>query len=127
MVYRKISSDMKHRALQLVDEGWEIEDVAAILGVTSKSIRGWADNDPSSALPDLHDFIRENPALFLDEVGEWLALYHDQLISTTAFHDHLRELGLTHKILRKAAAERDDAARAEWLIHITSNYTAHQM
>jgi hypothetical protein len=39
----------------------------------------------------------------------------------------LRELGLTHKILRKAATERDDQAQAEWLIHITSNYTARQM
>jgi hypothetical protein len=53
-------------------------------------------------------------------------LYNDQPISTTALHDNLRELGLTHKILWKAAAERDDLAWAEWLIHFISNYTAHQ-
>jgi hypothetical protein len=76
---------------------------------------------------DLHDLIRESPTLFLDEIGEWLAIYHDQPISTTALHNSLRELGLTHKILRKAAAEHDDVARAEWLLHITSDYTAHQM
>jgi hypothetical protein len=81
----------------------------------------------SEAISDLHELIRGTPTLFLDEIGEWLALYHDQPISTTALHDNLRELGLTYKILRKAAAERDDQARAEWLIHITSNYTARQM
>ena len=134
MVYRKISPDMKQRALQLLDEGWDMEDVAV-------SIRRWSDNhcdihgrvDSPSVLrgcpqilnsqmvSDLHDLIRENPTLFLDEIGEWLALYHDQPISTTALHDNLWELGLTHKILRRAAAERDDIARADWLTHITSN------
>jgi len=59
---------------------------------------------------DLHELIRGTPTLFLDEIGEWLALYHDQPISTTALHDNLRELGLTYKILRKAAAEHDDHA-----------------
>jgi transposase len=146
MVYRRISPDMKQRSLQLIDEGWEMEDIANVLGVASKSIKRWTDNydmhgrvDPpsvlrgrprilnSEAISDLHELIRETPTLFLDEIGEWLALYHDQPISTTALHDNLRELGLTHKILRKAAAERDDQARAEWLIHITSNYTARQM
>jgi transposase len=146
MVYHKISPDMKQRALQLIDEGWEMQDVADILGVASKSIRRWADNydthgrvDPpsvlhgrprllnSEAISDLQELIRETPTLFLDEIGQWLALYHDQPISTTALHDNLRELGLTHKILRKAAAERDDLARAEWLTHFISNYTARQM
>jgi transposase len=146
MVYRRISPDMKQRSLQLIDEGWEMEDIANVLGVASKSIKRWTDNydmhgrvDPpsvlrgrprilnSEAISDLHELIRGTPTLFLDEIGEWLALYHDQPISTTALHDNLRELGLTHKILRKAAAERDDQARAEWLIHITSNYTARQM
>ena len=146
MVYHKISPDMKQRALQLIDEGWEMQDVADILGVASKSIRRWANNydthgrvDPpsvlrgrprllnSEAISDLQELIRETPTLFLDEIGEWLALYHDQPISTTALHDNLRELGLTHKILRKAAAERDDLARAEWLTYFISNYTARQM
>jgi transposase-like protein len=41
MIYRRISSDMKQRALRLVDEGWEMEDVANVLGVASKSIGRW--------------------------------------------------------------------------------------
>ncbi|KAF8230049.1 hypothetical protein L208DRAFT_1159410, partial [Tricholoma matsutake] len=120
----EISPDMKQRALQLIDEGWEMGDVADVLGMASKSIRQWTDNydthghvDPPSVLRgrpcilnsemicDLHDLICESPTLFLDEIGEWLAIYHDQPISTTALHDNLWELGLTHKILWKAAAE----------------------
>ena len=33
MVYHKISHDMKQRALQLIDEGWEMQDVVDVLGV----------------------------------------------------------------------------------------------
>lgn len=146
MVYRQISVDMKQRALQLIGEGWEMEEVADVLGVSSKSIERWADNYNvlgqvnrlsvlrgrprllnADAVADLHQLILETPSLFLDEISEWLALYHDQPISTTALHDNLRELGLTYKIIRKAAAERDEVARAEWLTHITSTYTARQM
>jgi transposase len=93
---------MKQRSLQLIDEGWEMEDVANVLGVASKSIRRWTDNydmhrraDPpsvlrgrpcilnSEAISDLHELICGTLTLFLDEIGEWLALYHDQPISTS--------------------------------------------
>jgi hypothetical protein len=33
MVFRKISADMKQRALQMIDEGWELAEVAEVLGV----------------------------------------------------------------------------------------------
>ena len=70
---------------------------------------------------------KKAPSLYLDEIKEWLALYHDQPISTTALHNHLRVLGLTCKITRKVAAERDDAARAAWLYDINTNYMANQV
>ena len=44
----------------------------------------------------LHHFIQESPYYILDEIGEWLALYHDQPISTTALHDNLCEIGLSN-------------------------------
>ncbi|KAF8236082.1 hypothetical protein L208DRAFT_1532852, partial [Tricholoma matsutake] len=54
----------------------------------------------AKAIEDLHELIRETPSLFLEEeIGEWLALYHDLPISTTALHDNLWELGLTYKLL----------------------------
>jgi len=40
MVNRNISPDMKQRALQLIDEGWELAEVDA-LGVSAKSIERW--------------------------------------------------------------------------------------
>ena len=129
---------MKQRALQLINEGWEPAEVADVLGVSSKSIERWDHNyethgciNPPSALrgrpriinaqaaDDLQELIRETPLLFLDKIGEWLALYHDISISTAAIHNNLCDLGLTYKLLRKAAAERDDIARSEWLLEIT--------
>ncbi|KAF8499877.1 hypothetical protein F5888DRAFT_1611162, partial [Russula emetica] len=76
---------------------------------------------------ELHELLIENPSLLLDEIGEWLAIYHDQPISTTALHDNLKDLGLTYKCLKRIAAERDDAYRADWLHNMTSNYTADQL
>jgi hypothetical protein len=37
MVNRKIDPGIKQRALQLIDEGWEPEEVADVLGVSSTS------------------------------------------------------------------------------------------
>jgi len=146
MVFRKISAEMKQRALQLIDEGWELAEVAEVLGVSSASVERWEDNyklhgrvDPPSVLrgrprllnaqviDDLHHFIQESPYLYLDEIREWLALYHDQPISMTALHNNLRRMGLSRKIMRKAAAERDRVARAEWLAYVTSTFSAEEM
>lgn len=71
--------------------------------------------------------IQESPYLYLDEIREWLALYHDQPISMTALHNNLRRMGLSRKIMRKAAAERDPVARAEWLAYVTSTFSAEEM
>jgi len=73
---------MKQHALQLIGEGWELAEVAEILGVSSKSIRRWDHNyeahgcvNPTSALrgrpqilnakaiDDLHKLIQETPSL----------------------------------------------------------------
>jgi transposase len=137
---------MKKRALQMLDEGWEVEEIVNALGVSSDSIERWQDNyithgrvDPpwvlqgrrrllnAAAIEDLHDLIQESPSLFLDEIADWLALYHDQPISTTALHDNLRDLGITYKKLRKVAAERDDAYRAAWMHDVLTHYTAEQL
>lgn len=146
MVFRKISADMKERALHLLTEGWELPEIADVLGVSFKSINRWADNydrhgmvaPPSyntgrrrlltaEAIDDLKELIDESPELYLDEIGEWLALYHDIPMSTTALHDNLRDLGLTRKIMRRQAAERDHALRTAWLHNVLNTYTAEQM
>ncbi|KAF8235255.1 hypothetical protein L208DRAFT_1258044, partial [Tricholoma matsutake] len=115
-------------ALQLIDEGWEMAEVVEVLNVSSKSIRCWDHHYEihGCAIEDLHELIHETPSLFLEQIGEWLALYHDLPISTTTLHDNLWELGLTFKLLWKAAAEWDEVSQAEWLLKITNFYTADQ-
>lgn len=146
MVYHSISADMKRRALQLLDEGYELPQIAYILGISSKSISRWQDNYdthgrvnlPSflrgrhrtlsgNVIDELRELIEESPDLFLDEIGSWLALFHDVQISTTALHDNLRDLGLSRKVMRRAATERDDQLRAQWMYDFLSTYTAEQM
>ncbi|KAI0264583.1 hypothetical protein BGY98DRAFT_888945, partial [Russula aff. rugulosa BPL654] len=147
MVYRTISPDMKQRALYLLlEEGWEIDQITAALGVHSKSIERWQHdyenhgtvNPPTplrgrrrllnpNVTEELHEMLTESPSLLLDEIGEWLAIYHDQPISTTALYDNLKDLGLTYKRLKRVATERDDEYRADWLHNMTSNYMADQL
>jgi transposase len=62
----------------------------------------------SEMTEDLRQLISETPSVYLDEIAEWLAIYYDQPISLTALGDNLRDLGLTYKLLRRVAAERDD-------------------
>ena len=44
MVYRHISTDMKCRALQLLDNGWELEEITEVLGISKESVDRWLDN-----------------------------------------------------------------------------------
>ncbi|KAF5386197.1 hypothetical protein D9615_002285 [Tricholomella constricta] len=81
----------------------------------------------TDAIEDLHALIQETPSLYLDELRDWLALEHDLPISITSLHDNLRDLGLTFKLLRKAATERDDTLRSDWMYHVTRNFTAEQI
>jgi len=67
------------------------------------------------------------PSYTFDEIGEWLALYHEMQISTTAIHDNLQDLGISRKIMIRAAAERDDQLRAEWMYDLLATYTTEQM
>lgn len=134
MPFRKINNGVKERTLQLIAEGWPLEQVIEAMGVSRRSINRWADNyedfgsvkPPAvitgrprvlnpTAVEGLYDLLVESPELYLDEIAEYLALYHDLPISTTALHDNLTELGLTWKIMRRAALERDDALRAACL------------
>jgi transposase len=127
MVYCAISADMKRRALQLLEDGWQLHEIADVLGVSPKSIDRWHDNyktlghvEPLSFLwgilsadvvEDLRDLIQESLELHLGEIGEWLALYHEVQISTTALHENLRDLGLTHKLMHHTSAERNHKLR----------------
>jgi len=45
----------------------------------------------------------------------------------TALHDNLRDLGLTRKIMRREASERNHKLRAIWMRDVLSIYTADQL
>ena len=146
MVYRTISSQMKQHALELLDQGWEVSDIVDALGMSSKSITRWEDNyetfgdvAPPSGLRghphiltmlmtgDLCQMISESPSLYLDEIGEWLAIYHNQPISRSALHRNLQDLALTCKKLCRVAAECNEEFRSEWLDNILTNYSTDQL
>ena len=90
MVYRQISSDMKKRALQLLEEGWEVSEIADAPGVSTKSIPRWHNNyeihgcvNPPSALhgrrriltgeviDGLRRLEQESPELYLPSSWRW--------------------------------------------------------
>lgn len=147
MPYQKISSDRKQRALfLLLEEDWDKSAVADAMGVSEKSIDCWEElyrtegcvTRPSftrgrprllttQMADELHELISESPSLILEEIAEWLALYHDRPISITALHDNLQDLGFSYKKLKRVAAERNDELRSDWLHNITANYTAEQL
>ena len=145
MVYHHISADMKCRALQLLAEGWELEEITESLGVSNKSVDRWFDNyevhgqaDPPSinrgrqrlltqdVIEDIQELLLETPDLYLDEIAEWLLLYHALPISTATLHNNLRDLGLSRKLMQRTAAERDHELRAAWMMDVLATYTAEQ-
>jgi transposase len=133
---------MKQRALQLLQEGWEIDEIAGVLAVSGKSITRWKDNyeeygdvaPPScnrgcrrilnhEMLDDLQGLIAETPSTMLDELCEWLAIYHDQPIFTSALSQNLLDARYTYKMLRRAAAEQDNAACEAWMDTVLTRTT----
>ncbi|KAG7096475.1 hypothetical protein E1B28_003906 [Marasmius oreades] len=146
MVYRHVSTDMKKRALYLLEEGWGLDAVLDALGVSDDSVRRWRRNEEeygsvrSPVLPqgrprilgtavsiELDQLVRETPSIFLDEIMGYLAIMHGQSISIPTIQRNLVELGLHRKLIRKIASQRDEALRTSWLDHIIQNYTAEQM
>jgi transposase len=147
MPYRHISDDIRERCAVLISRGWVPEDIWDALGFSKRTYYRWLRNDdlhgsylssntytrgrPRTLTPamtnDLIDLISEAPHLFLDEIQEWIAIAHDTGISKTSIHTIIRDCALTYKILRKAAAERDDEARRLFIEHATTHWVAAQM
>jgi transposase len=147
MPYRAISADLKQRALWLLANGYVPDEVWTILNTSTRSIQRWANNMDTHGhvLPPLNPLqgrqhslnsihiygliavIQASPAMYLDELQDWLALEHDVLISKTALHNNIQAAGLTYKLLRRRAAERDELAREQWREDVRVNFVATQM
>lgn len=147
MVFRKISKDMKERAIWLLDRGWLSNEVLEIFGISKRSLQRWRRNlrvhgsvippkSPFQGRPpilnalqmhDLVEAISKSPELFLDEIQDWILISTDIGLSRSTIHKIVRDLGFTYKYLSKAALERDEELRREWMEEIQSEFVAAQM
>jgi hypothetical protein len=76
---------------------------------------------------DLYTLLEEAPEMYLSEIQDWIALMFEVHISRTALHLNIRDAGLSFKLLRRAAAERDEDLRQEWKQDVNAHFIASQM
>lgn len=147
MVFRKISQDLKERAIYLYYKGWVPFDVIEVLGVSIRSFWRWRRNIREHgtvlSLPpitpgrppllnaaiasDMYKLLEEYPAMYLDKIQQWLIVAHDVAMAKSTLHQNLRDLGVSYKMLRKAAKERDEEAREEFRQFARANWVAEQL
>lgn len=146
MVYRRISDDMKQRALQLLSDGWDIIEVVDVLGVSAKSVGRWQVNYETEGhvsnrysvrgrrrklstaiMLEIEELLKEDPSLYLDEICEWLAVFHDVPISLGGLCMNLKDFGLDRKVMRKVASQCNESLRTQWMDYVLQTFTAEQM
>jgi transposase len=147
MVYRHISKDLKERALWLISHEYAPEDISELFDISSRSITRWKQNNrlygsvipppnPMQCRPrilnsdmthDLYTLLEEAPEMYLSEIQEWIALAFEVHISRAALHLNIRDAGISFKLLRRAAAERDEDLRQEWKNEVNAHFMASQM
>ncbi|KAJ7705751.1 hypothetical protein B0H16DRAFT_1346061 [Mycena metata] len=134
MVNRRISSDLKERALVLWEAGWSPEDIRYAFNVSPRSLYRWrtifeefgtVPKPPShlrgreriislGVLNAAKEVFFHDPSVMLDELQWHLAIHHDVAISISALQATLVRAGLTRKMLQKIASERDEAGREDY-------------
>lgn len=127
MVYCHISEDLKNHVLFLLDSGNlpDEYDVAEIFGVSERSIYHWRENleNDGSVIPppslsrghpcilnadqthNLFTLLQEAPEMYLNEIQDWVAIAQELAISKTALHILICDVGISYKVLWKAASE----------------------
>jgi transposase len=111
---RRISSDIKERALALWEAGWTREDICYAFNVSPRSLYRWraileefgAVTKPPSplrgrdrlvglaALNAAKEIFFHDPSVMLDELQWYLAIHHDIAISQSALQVTLVRAGL---------------------------------
>jgi transposase len=122
MVYRKISDNIKQRALFLTNHPKLVSSVEDALGVSTSSIRRWQANyDKYGSVSGptrpvgrprlmngmerdrLRTFLIAEPEHYLDEIREWIAVELDIPMAQTTVYENIRECKLTRKKLQAAS------------------------
>jgi transposase len=131
---RRISSDLKERALLLWESGWEIKDICYVFHVSPRSLYRWCEifdefgkvtKPPSplrgheriislATLNAAKEIFFHDPSVMLDELMWYLAIHHNIAISKSALQVTLVRAGLTRKMLQKIAVERDEVGRQDY-------------
>lgn len=145
---RRISEDLKLRAMWLYSQGYIPSSCCKLLGFSpstfwrlKRNLRDFgttfkppqhARGRPRSlnkpeARSDLYALLEENPVMYLDEIQQWLIVAHDIGLAKSTLQRNLYELGISYKKLRKQAAERDEEARAEFRLYAQQNWVANQL
>ncbi|KAF7352249.1 Tc1-mariner class transposase [Mycena venus] len=134
MVNRRISSDLKERALILWEAGWSPEDIRYAFNVSPRSLYRWrtifeefgtVTKPPSplrgrdriislGVLDAAKEIFFHDPSVMLDELQWHLAIHHDVAISISALQATLVRAGLTRKMMQKIAKERNEAGRDDY-------------
>ncbi|KAJ8585929.1 hypothetical protein M405DRAFT_721476, partial [Rhizopogon salebrosus TDB-379] len=73
-------------------------------------------------LTAIEDLFIEDSDLFPDKDCTWLTFEHQITIGTSALSRHLTQAGLTRKILRKLACERDEVRREEFRASLRNDF-----
>ncbi|KZP30372.1 hypothetical protein FIBSPDRAFT_725944, partial [Athelia psychrophila] len=136
----------KDRTLYLLSEGYIPDDICDIFGVSECSLYRWRANfaahgsviPPWSYTP--HQLIQGWPRILnadhthdlltlIEEAPsrDWVALAHDAAIGHTTVHNIIQNCGVTYKLLRRAAAERDEELRQDWRADMQANIVASQI
>lgn len=145
MVYRKISDDIKYRAVDLITRGdLERDFIADVLGVSERSLYRWMNHlgehgdvkppkNPLQGRPrtftnlqlyEILAMVDGSPDAFLDEIQEYIAIQHDLCLSKSQLHQLIRDCGITYKLLRRAAVERDPIVRQHFMDFAGNNLYA---
>nr|GAT46642.1 Tc1-mariner class transposase [Mycena chlorophos] len=131
---KHISTDCKQCALDLWKQGWAMDDICSAFQVLASSMYRWRELEEEFGTPAIRPSLlkgRErlvalgvltairaifahNPAVMLQELQFYLAIHHGLPISISALQATLVCAGLMRKVLRKLAAERDEAHRDEF-------------
>jgi hypothetical protein len=133
MVCRRISNDLKYITLELWEAGWDLNDIMHVFHVSRASLFRWRAlfdklgtlEQPApicrctciighAVLQACKNIFMHSPKTYLDELQWYLAIEHDIAISISALQASLVRAGLTRKLMRKIAVERDEECRAEW-------------
>lgn len=71
--------------------------------------------------------IDDAPDLYLDEIQDWIAIHQEMHIGRSALDNLIRDAGISLKLARKCASERDEVAREEFRTHVRENFVAEMI